>query len=135
MQTKIKKYKSIAVKAKFPLSLFGIFLVSNTFAQQSRLDSTNIDVVEKEFRILHPELSLKNKKEFTEVNVFYQNNDLNFSRVQTPSESNYMGFGSKGVFLLNPRMVLSGELKVVSENEKEVPYILTDERTTDQNYQ
>ena len=134
MQTKnIFKHNNTS-KARVFLGLCCVFGYSVVFAQQTKLDSINLDAQEKEFRIKHPEIFWTSPLEFTETNVFYNFQKLNFKRTQTPSEISEVGLGSKGVFAVKPNLILSGELRVSSENEKAVPFILTDERTTNQNY-
>ena len=134
MQTKKNIFFTPTVKTKITLGLCCVICGASLNAQQTKLDSISLDPIEKSFRIAHPEVNFLNPLEFTETNVFFEHNKLRFSRVQTPEESNQIGFGSIGVFQLNPKLVLSGELKVVSENEKQVSFILTDERTTNQNF-
>lgn len=134
MQTKKLNYNKTSVKTKLTLGLCCVMVVSSLDAQKTKLDSIAIDPIEKSLRIAHPEINFVKPLEFTETNVFFEHNTLKFSRVQTPEETNQIGFGSTGVFQLNPKLILSGELKVISENEKQVSFILTDERTTNQNY-
>lgn len=112
------------------LSVFSIF----TFAQETRLDSINLSELEKEMRIRTPEMAFSVPEYFTDAELFFHSDNLNFKRVQTPEYTSEFGFGAKGIFKFSPRVVLTGKLQVSREDEKNVSYILTDERTTDQNY-
>lgn len=121
-------------KIKVFLSLSGLLGISQIQAQQSQLDTINIDPTEKELRLSHPEITFSKPLDFTDTQVMFEHQKLNFSRAQTPSKTTILGFGSQGIFQFKPNLILSGKLKVESENESEVPYILTEERTTNQNF-
>ncbi|KMQ65225.1 hypothetical protein ACM46_11875 [Chryseobacterium angstadtii] len=119
-------------KAVFCLCCF--FTFPSIGAQVQSLDSINIDPVEQQLRLQNPEISFSLPLEFTKTAIYFNTEKLNFKRVQTPGQSTQYGFGAAGVFQLNKNVILSGKLDVNRIDEKDVPYILTDERTTDQNY-
>lgn len=123
-----------AVKTKFIFCLCSAFFITSIYSQTNHLDSINITDAEKDLRINNPEIAFDNKLLFSDAHLFYNQDDLQFKRVQTPEKTTKFGFGAKGIFRFNPKIILSGNLEVTSENEKDVAYILTDERTTDQNY-
>ncbi|MCZ2085211.1 MAG: hypothetical protein LC112_13155 [Flavobacteriales bacterium] len=123
-----------AAKMKIVFCLCSAFFINSVYSQTNRLDSINITDAEKDLRINNPEIAFDDNLLFSDAYLFYNQDDLQFKRVQTPEKTTKFGFGAKGIFRFNPKIILSGNLEVTSENEKEVAYILTDERTTDQNY-
>jgi len=131
--TKLRTNKNSA-KAKVTFCL--CFLVFNNIvnAQIMHNDSIGISQLEKDIRIANPEVNFFKPFDFTDTYLYLQHTDLNFKRVQAPEKITKFGFASKGVFQLSPKVILSGNLDVSREDEKNVAFILTDERTTDQNY-
>lgn len=124
----------VAAKTKFIFCLCAAFLINSLYSQTTRLDSINITDAEKHLRISNPEIAFDNTLLFSDAYLFYNQDELHFKRIQTPENTAKFGFGAKGIFRYNSKIILSGNLEVTSENEKDVAYVLTDERTTDQNY-
>ncbi|WP_419870008.1 DUF6850 family outer membrane beta-barrel protein [Chryseobacterium sp. CT-SW4] len=129
-------YKNIfSARAKVIFGLCWLFSChSIIYGQENHLDTINIDYLEKEMRIQNPEMAFKNGMDFSNAYLYLDYSKLDFKRTQTPGSTTKYGFGSSGVFQYNSKIILSGKLEVSREDEKDVPFILTDERTTDQNY-
>jgi len=102
------------------------------WSQQTAQDSINLSSLEKTIRSENPSISFFQPLDFTETSFTYTHTQQNFKRVQSPETTQNYAFNSRGVFHINPKIILSGRLKAEQTNEKNVPYILTDDRTTDQ---
>ena len=110
-------------------------IIGQTFsAQKTHLDSINISNTERQIRIDNPYLAFFQALDFSNTTFKYEYLKQNFKRVQSPTEQGSFIFNSEGVFKLNPKIVLSGNLSAERTVEKEVPNILTDERTTNTSF-
>ncbi|MDR6546763.1 hypothetical protein J2810_002823 [Chryseobacterium rhizosphaerae] len=113
-----------------------LLLIANQslFSQDTRLDSIDISTVEKNIRLENPYLSFFHPLDFSATSFNYSVNKQGFKRVQSPEKSEGFNFNSQGVFQLSPKVALSGRLNAVREKEHAVPFILTEERTTNQSF-
>ncbi|MBV8328397.1 DUF6850 family outer membrane beta-barrel protein [Chryseobacterium sp.] len=121
------------------LSWYGYFILfvlilanQPVFSQNTRLDSIDISDIEKNIRLENPYLNFFHPLDFSATSFNYSVNKQGFKRVQSPEKSEAFNFNSQGVFQLSPKIVLSGRLNAIREKEHAVPFILTDERTTNQ---
>lgn len=117
----------------FPVLLL-LMVHQGLFSQENRMDSIDISTVEKNIRLENPYLSFFHPLDFSMTTFSYTVNKQNFKRVQSPEKSEAFNFNSQGVFQLSPKIALSGSLNAVREKEYAVPFILTDERTTNQSF-
>ena len=104
------------------------------YSQSTRLDSINISAIEKDIRIENPYINFFNRWTFQQhlLTLNLENRILKEFSLRKKM-SNY-NFESKGVYQLNPKVVISGNLKINREHEDNVPFVLTDERTTNTSF-
>ncbi|ATN06204.1 hypothetical protein CRN76_12725 [Chryseobacterium indologenes] len=128
-----KKEATIQV---FQYLMVGLALFGSQFlyAQTSHLDSINISTVEKNIRIDNPYLSFFKPLDFSQTSFQFSTLKQNFKRVQSPDKITSFNFRSEGVYKLNSKIALSGRLMADKTAEDNVPYILSDERTTDASF-
>ncbi|OPC05914.1 hypothetical protein BAS10_13810 [Elizabethkingia meningoseptica] len=104
------------------------------FSQSTRMDSINISDVEKEIRLENPYINFFQPLDFSATSLNTEFRKQQYKRVQSPEKTANYNFESKGVYQLNSKVVLSGNLKINREQEQNVPFILTDERTTNTSF-
>ena len=104
------------------------------YSQSTRLDSINISAIEKDIRIENPYINFFQPLDFSTTSLNAEFGKQNFKRVQSPEKMSNYNFESKGVYQLNPKVVISGNLKINREHEDNVPFVLTDERTTNTSF-
>ncbi|MCJ7932744.1 MAG: hypothetical protein MUW56_03670 [Chryseobacterium sp.] len=125
--------KILSFHTSFPV--FILILVNQCmFSQNTRMDSIDISTVEKNIRLENPYLSFFHPLDFSATSFNYSASKQGFKRVQSPDKAEAFNFNSQGVFQLSPKIALSGRLNAIREKEHNVPFILTDERTTNQSF-
>ncbi|REC49534.1 DUF6850 family outer membrane beta-barrel protein [Chryseobacterium pennipullorum] len=125
----IKKKETIKF---FQFSMLGLVAMGSQFlhAQTTHLDSINMSAVEKNIRIENPYISFFQHLDFSRTSFQFSSTNQNFKRVQTPEKIGSFVFQSEGAYKLNDKIALSGRLQADKTTEENVPYILSDERTT-----
>ncbi|HBV14938.1 DUF6850 family outer membrane beta-barrel protein [Chryseobacterium carnipullorum] len=116
----------------FQYRMLGLAVLGSQFfhAQITHLDSINISSVEKNIRLNDPYISFFQPLDFSQTAFQYAATQQNFKRVQTAEKIGSFTFQSEGVYKLNDKIALSGKLQADKTTEENVPFILSDERTT-----
>lgn len=111
-----------------------VLLSQPLYSQSTHLDSLEVSELEKDIRVENPFIGLFHPFDFSQTSFRFQRQNQKFKRVQSPASTSDFTFQSQGAFQLNDKVVVSGNLKAARIVEKEVPYTLSDERTTEKTF-
>lgn len=68
-------------------------------------------------------------QDFTQTSLTYTRQENHLKRVQTAEEVNTMMFSSNGIFQINPQLKLLGDFNYQFSTEKNIGYVLSNQRT------